>query len=310
MIFKTKNKTILIILAILSIAIVLVGLFWIIRNKRPGLISSFQNSNNEINQPLPEGDDEEKETKTSFNLNSESDVYKIKKDDKWVYVINGQEGAAYDQVENLTFGLDGKRVAYSAVLDGQVYLVIDNISKVVPYKQIVSIVFSPDGNRIAYVADNGEVFVVVIDDKLSKGYKEIGTLGTENGQAYIIFSPNSEKIAYKVVTEEGAFVVVNQQEGRIYDDISDFQFSDDSKQFSYQAESGVHKITVINNLKEIINENAETQYSTSTSNNYNYNKQYTNSGSKGTGETYSGGYNESLFQISCKGSNGVSDCRK
>lgn len=307
MVFKTKKIIIIGIIFAVSIVVIALGLFWFFKNKPSDLVNSVQNSNNEISQLS--ADDNNKETKLSFDLNSKKDFYKIKKGDKWVYVLNGQEGLAYDQVSRLTFSSDGKKIAYSASLDKQTYLVVNNVSKAVSYEKINSIVFSPDGNRIAYVANNGRRFVIVLDDKAGKEYEEIGTLGTGNGEAFIIFSPDSQKIAYKVVTESGAFVVVNQQSGKIYTDITSFQFSDDSKQFAYQAERGTQEITVVNNSKEIINGNSETKSQNSTSTSGTYKTGSANSGSTSTKQVSSGASRTVSDQSNCKGSTGVIDCR-
>ena len=308
---KTKNKTIVLVLSALAIISVLACLFFIFKNKQYDSARKNQNHNNGINNVSNGIDGGSEETKMSFSSESKSSVYKIRKDDKWVYIINGQESEAYDEIGSLAFGLDGEKIAFSGILDGQTYIVIDGVPKGVPYEKIISIVFSPDGNRIAYIAEKEKKFVAVLDDKISKVYDEIGKLGTKNGLTYLVFSPDSQQIAFKVVVEEGSFVVVNQQEGKVYSEITNFQFSDDSKQFSYQAEKGEQQITVINNSKEIINNNNGTQYTNPTSTiPGNYKKEYINYGSKGTGELYSGGYDESLYQISCKGSNAVADCRK
>jgi hypothetical protein len=307
MIFEIKNKLIVSGVSAIFIVIISVGLFLIFKNKPSGPANNVKNSNNELAQPIVDNNNEEKEAKPSFDLSSKKDVYKIKKDDKWVYVIDGQEGLAYDQVANLTFSLNGEKIAYSASLDNQTYLVVNNSSETVPYKQITNIVFSPDGNRIAYVADNGGNFVIVLDSKASKEYQKIGTLETEDGKVSIVFSPDSQKIAYKVVTENGAFVVVDQQAGKTYTDITNFQFSDDSVRFAYQAESGTHQVTVINNSEEISNENTETQNSTSSSNTNGVGA--TNTGSTSAGEASSGAARSAHYQGNCSGSNAIMDCR-
>jgi len=239
---KIKTST-----AIVVIVIMLAGSFWILKNKLSG-INHVDTSQQQATQSLkPTEDSSDQESKLIFAGNPERTVYKIKRDDKWIVLDNGQESPAYDQVAAPAFSQDNQSFAYAAIANNQTYLVVNNVPQVTPYKEITNIAFSPNGIRLAYVAKTGGNFVVVVDNKVSEEYQQIGVLQTNTGSAPVVFSPDSQKVAYKVITDNGSYVVVDQQAGKIYDNIANFNFSDNSTQFTYQAEAGNKQVTVVHN---------------------------------------------------------------
>ena len=195
---------------------------------------------------------EKDNSRVLFATNGSRDIYKIKKGDQWVVLIDGQESEVYDAVASPAFSADGKQFAYSATIDGKTFLVINGVAQETQYNSITEIVFSPDGQQIAYMANKNEKYVVVLNQKEGKEYAEIDALETKTGSAYIIFSSDSQSFAYKVAENQQQFMVINNQEGKRYDSISDFTFSDDGSQYAYKAEKNGREIIVVDN-KEVSN---------------------------------------------------------
>ena len=109
-----------------------------------------------------------------FATNGEKEIYKVKKDDgKWAVVIDGQEGDAYDEVLNPAFSDDGTQFAYSAINEGNAFVVLDNHALDKKYKEIGQVIFGKDGTLIYKVIENGEEFLV-IGDREGQHYTSIG----------------------------------------------------------------------------------------------------------------------------------------
>jgi len=111
-----------------------------------------------------------------FATNGEREIYKVKKDDgKWAVIIDGQEGDAYDEVLNPAFSLDGTQFAYSAIDEGEAFVVLDNQASNKKYKDIGQVIFGKDGTLIYKVIDeNGEF--LVIGDQEGEHYTSIGEI--------------------------------------------------------------------------------------------------------------------------------------
>lgn len=208
---------------------------------------------------------EKSDQKIIFDTNGTREVFKVERDGKWIVIIDGQESIPFDFVSTPVFSPDGLQFAYSAILDGKAYVVLNNVLQKNAYDSIGGVGFSPDGQKLAYVANKGEQFVVVVDNKESKPYQEIGKLQTSTGETSFIFSQDGSKIAFKAIEDQKVFIVVNGQEGKKYDDISSFVFIDGGNQFTYQAQSGGTVITVINQ-KEVVNAPVNTTPTTGTNN--------------------------------------------
>src|SRR5215212_2009878 len=74
---------------------------------------------------------------------------------KWVVVIDGQESKEFDQVGNLSFSPDGKRVSYGVEQGGKQFFVVDNaVGAEREFDKVAggSFTWSPDGKRYAYGA--------------------------------------------------------------------------------------------------------------------------------------------------------------
>lgn len=247
------------------------GLAWLM-NKNLSENSKINEERN--NQMLSSLINQKRNARVLFATNGTKDVYKILKDGKWIVVFDGKESEAYEFVGAPAFSPDGTQFAFSARLNGQTLLVINNNPQVKNYDSISAIVFNPNGETIAYVASKDEKYVVVVNGKEGKTYQDIDALQTATGVAYIIFSYDGQKIAYKAVEDQKVFVVVNGQEGKRYDEITNFSFSADG-QFTYQAQDGDRQVTVVNNKEIASNQNssnntANTSNNTSSSDDDNY----------------------------------------
>ncbi len=79
------------------------------------------------------------------------------KGQKWLVVIDGQEGPVYDEISQVgrIFSPDGKRVAYPAK-KGRKWLVVMDGREESEYDGIDQVVFSPDGKRVIYGAKRPE----------------------------------------------------------------------------------------------------------------------------------------------------------
>ena len=98
-------------------------------------------------------------------------AYLAQHGDKWLVVVDGQEGKEYDGIGALLFSPDGQRVAYGAqhgakwlvVVEGQEGKKYDGISEGTP-------LFSGDSRRVAYGAQIGAKWLVVVDGQYGKIY--------------------------------------------------------------------------------------------------------------------------------------------
>ena len=121
---------------------------------------------------------------------------------------------------SLEISPDSKRVAYTAMQKGKLWMLVRRLFVVVdgeegkPYFDIFgdTLSFSPDSKRVAYMAgEKGKQFVVV-DGEEGKQYDVI-SLGPS------IFSPDSKRIAHVAIEKGKQFVVVDGEEGKQYDTI-------------------------------------------------------------------------------------------
>lgn len=214
--------------------------------------------------------------KIFFASNGKDTAYKIKKGDKWTVIFKGVEGNAYDFVSNPVFSADGSQLAYSAEVNNQAYVVVNNNQEIFAYQKAGFIVFSPDGSTIAFVAAKSSIAYIIVTAATTpesseittvqgtetQEYEQIGTATTSDGEVVsIIFSSDGEDIAYIIEKDGGVCVVVNGEEGEVYDSISNISINDDGE-ISYEAQDGNETILIVDD--SIISTNTSTT-STSTS---------------------------------------------
>ena len=108
-----------------------------------------------------------------------------KKDDKWVVVVDGKEGKAYDGVSIPTYSPDSKHLAYAAQSQGKWMVVVDGKEAAGRFSAIVkgaTLVFTDNTHFHTMVLDPaGQAFVHLRDrDQKLTEVRRCG-LNTPNG---------------------------------------------------------------------------------------------------------------------------------
>ena len=167
---------------------------------------------------------------------------------KAVLVIDEQPSKEFDQIGNVAFSPDGKRVAYGiAVGNKQSFVVDEKVGGEKEYERVAGNTFtwSPDSKRYAYVAvrdtdpsEDGQNLkvLVVTDGKEGKLYDQI---------ARPQFTPDSKSLLYvclqsnKTATPPTAkgILVTDEKEGKPYDLLvsESLRISPDSKRIAFIA---------------------------------------------------------------------------
>jgi Tol biopolymer transport system component len=190
---------------------------------------------------------------------------KNKPADKFLLVIDEQEGKEFDKVGNLSFSPDGKRVAYIAETGGKQFAVIDGaVGAEKTFDRVPTrldsglpvFTWSPDSKRYAYIglnkvapaagaaADPADAekyqWMVVVDGKPGKPYDTVRRP---------FFSSDGTQVAYAALMQTSiapgpataptarSFVVLNDKELKSYDAIvaETIRFSPDGKRLAYVA---------------------------------------------------------------------------
>src|SRR5262249_42739763 len=111
----------------------------------------------------------------------------------WRIVVDGKEVEEYGRILGTApiFSPDSKRVAYVAVMQGEMFVVVDG-KKDRSYDAIAQNhpIFSADSKRVAYMAKRRDKYVVVLDGQEGNEYDGIG-------KGCPIFSPDSKRVAYE-----------------------------------------------------------------------------------------------------------------
>lgn len=151
---------------------------------------------------------------------------------KWLVVIDGVESKEFDQVGNLSFSPDGKRVSFGVEQGGKQFFVIDNqVGAEKEFDKVAgsSFMWSADGKHYAYGAVRDTKVIIVADGKEGKPYKECGRP---------TFSPDGTHLAYVGIPEDNkAKVVLDDKEQKEYRRVlsESMRFSPDSKRLAYIA---------------------------------------------------------------------------
>jgi len=108
------------------------------------------------------------------------------------------------------------------------------------YDEIDLVTFSPDGTQLAYRARINNKFVVVINEKDSKKYKEFGSYPHID---FVTFSSDSKKFAFKATILYNEHFIPISKNGKIedekinyYDDIEGLQYYSPEECFIYLAQ--------------------------------------------------------------------------
>lgn len=204
-----------------------------------------------------------------FSLDSKQYAYKARTEKKgigsgkWCVVWNGKAGNVYDHVFDLFFSWDSKHLAYTAIKDKQMLIVLDgneleshdrvglpvfsidsksfaygyadkdkwyiqiNDKKFGAFDKTHKLFFSQDSKRTAFLAKDGGEWFCVIDGKKGPGFKKM----VEGFK----FSPDSSRYVYAGTNENKSRIVTNGTPGPGYQSVGEPYFSPDSGHVVYRA---------------------------------------------------------------------------
>jgi len=159
---------------------------------------------------------------------------------KRLAVVDGESSPEYDQVLNLNFSPNSKRVAFAAKTGKQWTVVVDGHPGA-SYDEVYGPIFSPDSDSVAFAAREEKKWFVVVNGKAGPEYEGM----VENGAGLakladirygaLAFSPDSKHLAYAAKRGGKWVMVVDGQEGEGYNQVASPVFSFDGKRVAYSA---------------------------------------------------------------------------
>jgi len=155
-------------------------------------------------------------------------AFEVRRGEKWMLVVDDQEGPAYDDVkaDSIRCGRDGNHWSYVA-LKGQKYVAVVDGKEGKECDEATGVRFSADGGRFAYVAKEGDKQAVVTNEGEGKAYTGVGAL---------CLSPDGKHVAYRALRDDStAAVVLDGKEQKAYLTIDDssVRLSPDGKRLAY-----------------------------------------------------------------------------
>jgi hypothetical protein len=173
--------------------------------------------------------------------------------EKYLVVLDGEEGPLFDSIASLRFTLGG-RALYVARRDGKWFAVIDGVPYG-PYDELQSLgkpglsggtapsieafEVSADGSRVGFIAKRGEGWIVVVDGKEHGPYERCVGLS---------ISPEGSRVAFLASRGDGWFMVVDGEElsGQTLESLS---FSPDGKRLGTVARRGEKRFAIIDGVE-------------------------------------------------------------
>jgi Tol biopolymer transport system component len=183
--------------------------------------------------------------------------------EKWCVVKDGMAGTIYDNIYDIVFSHDSKRLAYAAMKDRKMVMVVDDHesdphdmvglpvfsfdSKIIAsayaektrwyvllngeksdwFDQIYKFYFSTDSKRIAFFAKKGDEWFCIVDGNKNAGYaKMVETFK---------FSTDSSRYVYAAVDENFSTIITDGKPGQNYIAVGEPYFSPDSRHVVYRA---------------------------------------------------------------------------
>jgi Tol biopolymer transport system component len=186
-------------------------------------------------------------------------------------VLDGTPGEEFDDVRSLTFGPDGKTLAYVGDEEKKHEVkekqwVIAGPRKLGPYFEVgshwrVPFVFSPDGARLAFrAASDEDTKFIVLDGRAQEAFDDVD---------HPVFSPDGSHLAYAanrggkhqesiyVVSGGEWFVVLDGKKGETFDWVGHTcgeggwpTFSPDGSRLAYKAQRGKKWFMVVDGKRE------------------------------------------------------------
>ncbi|HSA60350.1 MAG TPA: hypothetical protein VLJ37_11775 [bacterium] len=229
-----------------------------------------------------EGEPFDKLADPALSVTGRSLAYAAKAGEDAFIVFNGRrlENKEYELIRPPDLSPDGGRVAYQAKKQGRWLTVIDG-KEGPAFDEVQEGYFSPDGRSFAYAGRRGSRWVFVRNGKVSREYDDVSVYpeaaaadlftAREAGKEFCVFrgkeglkydkagwpavSPNGKKIAYDAARGGESLVVLEKREGKPYDSVGRPVFSPDGKEIAYDAVEG-RRFLMIRNDRELADYNA------------------------------------------------------
>jgi hypothetical protein len=168
--------------------------------------------------------------------NNVSLAYEVLKGDKYVVVVNGQEGPEYDDImkDSIVLSPDGTHFAYAAKKgNGWLVAVDGNEGPIYNGISIGSPVFSPDGYNLAYAAvKDNQWFVVLNGQPIQYDCNDIGS---------ILFSPDGRHIIHTIKKDNRWSLVVDGEIKLDYEHIYELNPTDDAVEYTADSDGWVFR---------------------------------------------------------------------
>jgi len=200
-----------------------------------------------------------------FSPDSKRFAYLVEQDGDWKAVIDGNHWRSFDDINNMHFSPDSRCLAYWASLDDKFTVIVDTFLISKEYdafsttqflqsadgSRITSnsggdLIFSPDSKHIGYTGRRLGKWFVVIDEKESNPWDEVGE---------ITFSENGNQVVYGAWLDGKGFIVTDSECGPSFDYIgkNSIKISSDGKKILYAVghlRDSVEKYSIIINDTE------------------------------------------------------------
>lgn len=158
-------------------------------------------------------------------------------------------GAEFESAATPVLSADGKRLAFKALREGRVRIVVDEKPSKLDWTLACTPVFSPDGKRIAYAgveggeidpfwivsregdwASKGGAWKLVVDDAAAEeSFDELRN---------ITFSPDAKQVAVRARSGEKWSIVCGERRSEMFDAVGPPLFADDGTQLAFGARNG------------------------------------------------------------------------
>lgn len=188
---------------------------------------------------------------------------KTARSEKWCVVTDGKAGPVFDRIFDLVFSYDSKHLAYAAVKDKQMVLILDgkeiarhdliglptfsfdsrtfffafmkdkmwhvsiNGEPGPAFDKIYKFYLSPDSKKYAYIAQDGGKWTCILNGEKGSGYPK--------GLDVFKFSNDSSRYAYGAIMEKGGRIVCDGKPGKVYVSVGEPYFSLDVKHMVYKG---------------------------------------------------------------------------
>lgn len=148
-------------------------------------------------------------------------------------IVNGVRGKVYDRkyftLVGCTFSPDSKHLAYPAgTNEKKNFVVLDGEEGPGGFSRIGYPVFSPDSRQLSYYTwdSNSKKEIVFLNKEKLGGYERI---------TYLSFSPDGKRLGFVAGEGNKELAIVDGKEGKYYNYVRGFMFSNDSQHYIYKA---------------------------------------------------------------------------